>query len=165
MHKANVTKDESPRFSRISTQSTNHFVDNCHYFPEHEGPVSMVSVSSDSLLVLAATSTGNLGFLDVRSRGYSTLMRSHTDTVLSFSVDGIRRHLTTASCDGTVRIWNMDSLHQVIKHHNYRFNCLYIIAIIMLFPINKYPFCFRNLQKMIVPFYRQWYISLIFIVV
>lgn len=82
-------------------------------FLEHEGPVSLVSVSSDSLQVLAATSTGNLGFLDVSSRGYNTLMRSHTDTVLGFSVDGIRRHLTTASSDGTVRIWNMDSLHQV----------------------------------------------------
>ncbi|XP_026171981.1 WD repeat-containing protein 90 isoform X2 [Mastacembelus armatus] len=79
---------------------------------EHEGPVSLVSVSLDSLQVLAATSTGNLGFLDVRSRGYNTLMRSHTDTVLGFSVDCIR-HLTTASADGTVRIWNMDSLHQL----------------------------------------------------
>ncbi|XP_026206822.1 WD repeat-containing protein 90 isoform X2 [Anabas testudineus] len=80
---------------------------------EHEGPVTLVSASSDSLQVLASTSTGNLGFLDVSSRGYNTLMRSHTDTVLGFSVDGIRRHLTTASSDGTVRIWNMDSLHQL----------------------------------------------------
>nr|XP_046233487.1 WD repeat-containing protein 90 isoform X2 [Scatophagus argus] len=80
---------------------------------EHEGPVSLVSVSSDSLRVLAGTSTGNLGFLDVTSRDYNTLMRSHTDTVLGFSVDGIRRHLTTASSDGTVRIWNMDSLQQL----------------------------------------------------
>ncbi|KAM8730726.1 WD repeat-containing protein 90 isoform 2-T2 [Acanthopagrus schlegelii] len=80
---------------------------------EHEGPLSVVSVSSDSLQVLAGTSTGNLGYLDVSSRGYNTLMRSHTDTVLGFSVDGIRRHLTTASSDGTVRIWNVDSLHQL----------------------------------------------------
>uniref|UniRef100_A0A3B4T9G9 WD repeat domain 90 n=1 Tax=Seriola dumerili TaxID=41447 RepID=A0A3B4T9G9_SERDU len=83
------------------------------FLEAHEGPVSLVLVSSDSLQVLAATSTGNLGFLDVSSRGYNTLMRSHTDTVLGFSVDGIRRHLTTASSDGTVRIWNMDSLHQL----------------------------------------------------
>lgn len=80
---------------------------------EHEGPVSTALISFDSLRVLAATSTGNLGFLDVSSRGYNTLMRSHTDTVLGFSVDGIHRHLTTASSDGTVRIWNMDSLHQL----------------------------------------------------
>lgn len=93
----------------------------CHCFAEHEGPVSLVSVSSDSLHVLAATSTGNLGFLDVSSRGYNTLMRSHTDTVLGFSVDGIRRHLTTASSDGTVRIWNMDSLHQVIQNPTFIF--------------------------------------------
>ncbi|XP_061665809.1 WD repeat-containing protein 90 isoform X2 [Syngnathoides biaculeatus] len=80
---------------------------------EHEGPVSLVSVSSDSMQVLAATSSGNLGFLDVSSRGYHTLMRSHTGTVLGFSVDGVRRHLTTASSDGSVRIWSMDSLHQL----------------------------------------------------
>ncbi|XP_057682899.1 WD repeat-containing protein 90 isoform X2 [Corythoichthys intestinalis] len=80
---------------------------------EHEGPVSLVSVSSDSMQVLSATSTGNLGFLDVSSRGYNTLMRSHTSNVLGFSVDGIRRHLTTASSDGSIRIWSMDSLHQL----------------------------------------------------
>uniref|UniRef100_A0A3Q3FLA8 WD repeat domain 90 n=1 Tax=Labrus bergylta TaxID=56723 RepID=A0A3Q3FLA8_9LABR len=83
------------------------------FLEAHEGPVSLVSVSSDSLQVLAATSSGNLGFLDVRGRGYSTLMRSHTDSVLGFSLDGLRRHLTTASSDGTVRIWNMDSLQQL----------------------------------------------------
>ncbi|XP_028264493.1 WD repeat-containing protein 90 isoform X2 [Parambassis ranga] len=80
---------------------------------EHEGPVSLVLASFDSLQVLGATSTGNLGYLNVTSRGYNTLMRSHTDTVLGFSVDGLHRHLTTASSDGTVRIWNMDSLHQL----------------------------------------------------
>lgn len=85
--------------------------------------MSLVSVSLDSLLVLACSSAGILGFLDVKSRSYNTLMRSHTDTVLGFSVDGIRRHLTTASSDGTVRVWSMDSLHQVRKHHihNYLF--------------------------------------------
>ncbi|XP_055006516.1 WD repeat-containing protein 90 [Boleophthalmus pectinirostris] len=80
---------------------------------EHEGPVSLVSVSSDGLQVLAATSTGILGYLDVNSHDYNTLMRSHTDTVLGFSLGGVHRHLATASSDGTVRIWNMDSLHQL----------------------------------------------------
>lgn len=111
----------------MHTDQTIYFENNsdtCQCFPEHEGPVSLVSVSSDSLQVLAGTSTGNLGFLDVSSRGYNTLMRSHTDTVLGFSVDGIRRHLTTASSDGTVRIWNMDSLHQVSQQHLLLFACL-----------------------------------------
>lgn len=87
------------------------------FFPELEGPVSLVSVSLDNHLVLACSSAGIMGFLDVKSHSYNTLMRSHTETVLGFSVDGIRRHLTTASSDGTVRIWSMDSLHQVSKHH------------------------------------------------
>ncbi|KAM4623838.1 WD repeat-containing protein 90 [Polymixia lowei] len=80
---------------------------------EHEGAVSLVSISADSLQVLATTSTGNLGYLDVSSRGYSTLMRSHTDSILGFSADGIRRHLATASRDGSVRVWHMDSLQQL----------------------------------------------------
>lgn len=75
--------------------------------------MSLVSVSSDNLLVMACSSAGILGFLDVKGCSYNTVMRSHTDTVLGFSVDGIRRHLTTASSDGTVRVWSMDSLQQV----------------------------------------------------
>ncbi|XP_029102773.1 WD repeat-containing protein 90 isoform X1 [Scleropages formosus] len=80
---------------------------------EHEGPVTLVSISSDGLGVLAATATGNLGYLDVGTRQYSTLMRSHTDTVLGFSVDGVHRHITTASRDGTVRVWDLDSMQQL----------------------------------------------------
>ncbi|XP_062848748.1 WD repeat-containing protein 90 [Trichomycterus rosablanca] len=80
---------------------------------EHEGPVSLVCVSSDGLSVLAATSTGNLGYLDVGSRAYRTLMRSHTATVLGCSVDGTRRQITTASRDGTIRVWDMDSTQQL----------------------------------------------------
>ncbi|KAF7204596.1 WD repeat-containing protein 90 isoform X2 [Nothobranchius furzeri] len=115
---------------------------------EHEGPVSEVLVSSDSLQVLAATSTGNLGFLYVRSRGYNTLMRSHTDAVLGFSVDGIRRHLTTASSDGTVRVWSLDSLHQLYDFvsddspccvafhpHEQTFSCGFSSGIVRVFDI------------------------------
>lgn len=91
-------------------------------FPELEGPVSLVSVSRDNLLVMACSSAGILGFLDVKGCSYNTLMRSHTDTVLGFSVDGIRRHLATASSDGTVRVWSMDSLQQVRKQHLH--NCI-----------------------------------------
>lgn len=80
---------------------------------EHEGPVSLVCVSSDGSRVLAATSAGNLGYLDVGSRGYRTLMRSHTGSVLGFSVDGVRRRVTTVSRDSTVRVWDMDTMQQL----------------------------------------------------
>ncbi len=82
-------------------------------FVEHEGPVSLVCVSSDGSRVLAATTAGNLGYLDVSSRGYRTLMRSHTANVLGFSVDGVRRRVTTVSRDSTVRVWDMDTMQQV----------------------------------------------------
>ncbi|MBN3306420.1 WDR90 protein, partial [Amia calva] len=80
---------------------------------EHEGPLSLVSISAEGLNVLASTASGTLGYLDVSSRGYSTLMRSHTDTVLGFSVDGIRRNIATVSEDRSIRIWNLDSLQQL----------------------------------------------------
>lgn len=124
-------------------QYNNHSIWRTFLFsPELEGPVSLVSVSLDSLLVLACSSAGILGFLDVKSRSYNTLMRSHTDTVLGFSVDGIRRHLTTASSDGTVRVWSMDSLHQVSKHHihNYVFyNLSFLISNSVTFHCLMYP--------------------------
>ncbi|XP_034049136.1 WD repeat-containing protein 90 [Thalassophryne amazonica] len=80
---------------------------------EHEGSVTVVSLSPNSQHVLFATSTGNLGYLDVCSGSYNILMMSHTDSVLSFSVDGIRRHLATASRDGTIRLWDMDSMYEL----------------------------------------------------
>ncbi|KAL1248327.1 hypothetical protein QQF64_021645 [Cirrhinus molitorella] len=80
---------------------------------EHEGPVSLVCVSSDGSKVLAATTTGNLGYLDVNTRGYRTLMRSHTASVLGFSADGVRRRVTTVSKDSTVRVWDMDTMQQL----------------------------------------------------
>uniref|UniRef100_A0A3Q2NPU8 WD repeat-containing protein 90 n=1 Tax=Fundulus heteroclitus TaxID=8078 RepID=A0A3Q2NPU8_FUNHE len=124
---------------------------------EHEGAVSEVSVSFDSLQVLAATSTGNLGFLDVSSRGYSTLMRSHTDAVLGFSMDGIRRHLATASADGTVRVWNIDSLHQLYDFasednpcavafhpHEQTFSCGFTSGTVRVFDVSSAKLLFAN---------------------
>uniref|UniRef100_H2ZYH0 WD repeat domain 90 n=1 Tax=Latimeria chalumnae TaxID=7897 RepID=H2ZYH0_LATCH len=80
---------------------------------EHEGAVSLVNICPDGLKVLAATTTGNLGYLEIASRGYTTLMRSHTDSILGFSSDGIRRHLATVSQDGTIRIWDLNSMQQL----------------------------------------------------
>uniref|UniRef100_UPI00398F26DD WD repeat-containing protein 90 n=1 Tax=Pristiophorus japonicus TaxID=55135 RepID=UPI00398F26DD len=80
---------------------------------EHEGGVSFVSIDPNGLKVLAVTTTGNLGYLDIPSRGYATLMRSHTNRILAFSVDGIRRHLVTVSEDCTIRVWDLDSMQQL----------------------------------------------------
>uniref|UniRef100_H2ZR21 CFA20 domain-containing protein n=1 Tax=Ciona savignyi TaxID=51511 RepID=H2ZR21_CIOSA len=62
---------------------------------EHEGPVVDVDVTPDGVKVLAATAAGTLGYLDVATRKYTTLMRSHTDV------------------DHTIRVWDIDTLRQL----------------------------------------------------
>ncbi|XP_064376546.1 WD repeat-containing protein 90 isoform X2 [Dromaius novaehollandiae] len=80
---------------------------------EHEAPVSSVCVSPDSLKVLCTTTTGNLGYLDIQSRDYNTLMRSHTDSILAFSVEGIRKQMATVSQDNTIRVWDLVTMQQL----------------------------------------------------
>ena len=53
--------------------------------------------------------------LDVSSRAYTTLMRSHVSQILSASIDPLRRHLATVSEDKTIRIWDLDTLQQVTQ--------------------------------------------------
>ena len=80
---------------------------------EHEGPVSWVCVSPDGLRVLSATLSGHLGFLDVPSREYNTLARSHTAPVLALATECSRGQLATVSQDHTVRVWDLATLQQV----------------------------------------------------
>ncbi|XP_071943850.1 WD repeat-containing protein 90-like [Antedon mediterranea] len=80
---------------------------------EHEGPVTAVSISSNGLRILAGTATGNIGVLDVSTRSYTTLMRSHTDQVLSFAFDPLHRNIATVSHDHTIRVWDVQTLQQL----------------------------------------------------
>lgn len=70
-------------------------------------------VSRDGLRVLSTTSSGHLGFLDIPSREYSMLVRSHTAPVLALATQGSRGQLATVSQDHTVRIWDLATLQQV----------------------------------------------------
>nr|XP_055195771.1 WD repeat-containing protein 90 isoform X5 [Nyctereutes procyonoides] len=80
---------------------------------EHEGPVTWVRVSPDGLRVLSATSVGHLGFLDVPSREYRVLVRSHTAPVLALATECSRGQLATVSQDHTVRVWDLATLQQL----------------------------------------------------
>lgn len=80
---------------------------------ELEGPVSSVRLSPDGLRVLSTTSSGLLGFLDVASREYRVLARSHTAPVLALAAECSRGQLATVSQDCTVRIWDQATLQQV----------------------------------------------------
>lgn len=89
---------------------------------EHEGPVSCVTISPEGLRVLSCTRSGELGVLDVPTRGYQTLMRSHTDSLLAFSTHPTNGQVATVSTDNTIRIWDMSSLQQVRWWHPDKFS-------------------------------------------
>ncbi|XP_052535941.1 WD repeat-containing protein 90 isoform X1 [Tympanuchus pallidicinctus] len=80
---------------------------------EHEAPVSSVCISPDGHKVLCTTTARNLGYLDIQSRGYSTLMRSHEDSILAFSVEGVWKQMATVSRDNTIRVWDLVSMQQL----------------------------------------------------
>uniref|UniRef100_G1PFR4 WD repeat-containing protein 90 n=1 Tax=Myotis lucifugus TaxID=59463 RepID=G1PFR4_MYOLU len=80
---------------------------------EHEGPISSVRLSPDGLHVLSTTSSGHLGFLDVPSREYNVLVRSHTAPVLALATECSRGQLATVSQDHTVRVWDLSTLQQL----------------------------------------------------
>ncbi|XP_062999035.1 WD repeat-containing protein 90 [Elgaria multicarinata webbii] len=82
---------------------------------EHDNPVCSVQISPDNLKVLCTTTTGNVGCLDIQSRDYCTIMRSHMDCVLAFSVAGSQKQLVTVSQDNTIRIWNLESMQQLYE--------------------------------------------------
>ncbi|XP_076793216.1 WD repeat-containing protein 90 isoform X2 [Arvicanthis niloticus] len=80
---------------------------------EHDGPVSSISFSPDGLRVLSTTTSGHLGFLDVPSREYTVLARSHMAPVLALSTEQNRGQMATVSLDHTVRIWDLATLQQL----------------------------------------------------
>ncbi|NXX82299.1 WDR90 protein, partial [Urocolius indicus] len=80
---------------------------------EHEAAVSCVCISPDGRRVLSSTAAGSLGCLDIASWGYSTLMRSHGDSVLAFSIQGLWKHMATVSQDNTIRVWDLSSMQQL----------------------------------------------------
>ncbi|XP_066496904.1 WD repeat-containing protein 90 [Tiliqua scincoides] len=82
---------------------------------EHDNPVISVRISPDNLKVLCTTSTGNVGCLDIQSRDYSTVMRSHLETVLAFSVERFQNQLVTVSQDNTIRVWNLETMQQLYE--------------------------------------------------
>ncbi|XP_064528587.1 WD repeat-containing protein 90 isoform X6 [Pseudopipra pipra] len=80
---------------------------------EHEAPVSSVCISPDSRKVLCSTAAGSLGYVDIQSRDYNTLMRSHKAPVLGFSLGGLRKQIATVSQDSTIRVWDLVSMQQL----------------------------------------------------
>ena len=90
---------------------------------------------------------GNLGILDVSTRGYTTIMRSHTDRVLDMSVDPLHRQMATVSLDHTIRVWDMDNASQV--HIIMSYHCLVYEYIVM----KTLQICTKNILMIAVVFH------------
>ncbi|XP_010019599.1 PREDICTED: WD repeat-containing protein 90, partial [Nestor notabilis] len=80
---------------------------------EQEAPVSCVCISPDGHRILCTTAAGYLGYLDLQSWDSNTLMRSHEDSVLAFSMEGIWKRMATVSQDSTIRVWDLVSMQQL----------------------------------------------------
>lgn len=72
----------------------------------HEGSVGAVDVSTDRMAVVCGTDFSALGIIDMSTNAYRTLLRSHTQTILSTDVQQLTGLILTVSADNTIRVWN-----------------------------------------------------------
>ena len=54
--------------------------------------------------------------LDASARSYSTLMRSHINSVLSVSLHPRKQHVATVSADNTIRVWDATQHFKQVTH-------------------------------------------------
>lgn len=74
---------------------------------KHEGTVCSVDISADGLRVVCGTLYGCLGLFDKSNQRYRSLIRSHTDKIVSMDFHLALRYIITVSLDGTIRLWDL----------------------------------------------------------
>ena len=82
---------------------------------KHEGTVCAVDISADGLRVACGTLNGSLGVLNKSNQRYKTLLRSHTDSILSMDFHLAKRNVITVSNDATIRLWDISNNDQVVE--------------------------------------------------
>lgn len=91
-------------------------LDFSEYFIEapHDGTVSAVDISPDGTQIICGTINGSLGMVDIAKEKYVTLLRSHSDEILTAAYNTDRNYIITVSKDKTIRIWGVDGNFQKI---------------------------------------------------
>ena len=90
------------------------------YFLEahHDASITSLDVSSDGLAIAIGTEMGAVGMLSVGDHTHHNVLRSHSNKVTGLAIDPHDTMISTASADGTVRIW---SLRQALCQQLYEF--------------------------------------------
>ena len=83
---------------------------------KHEGPVCSVDISADGRNIACGTLNGSLGVLNKSNQRYTTLLRSHTKSILSMDYHLQRKNLITVSSDSTIRLWDLNNFDQVVEY-------------------------------------------------
>jgi len=91
-------------------------LDFSEYFIEapHDGTVSAVDISPDGTQIVCGTANGSLGIVDIAQEKYVTLLRSHSDEIISADYNQERNYIITVSKDKTIRLWGVDGNFQKI---------------------------------------------------
>ena len=73
-----------------------------------DGAVTNMSLSPDSLEIIASTSNGTIYRVNIAAMQHITIAESHTGKVLGVALSPfIRDRFATASDDGTIRVWDL----------------------------------------------------------
>ena len=84
----------------------------------HESPITCVEAAEDGKTLVIGTASGTLGFLNALDHSYTTILRSHTKTIVAASSKtATSEEFVSLSNDGSIRIWDTLSLEQ-----KYEFN-------------------------------------------
>ncbi len=80
---------------------------------EHDASIGLVRFSADCSRIATATLSGNLGVLEVKKKEYSTLVRSHTDSITDIAINKSCKYIVTCSTDFSVRVWCFETGRQL----------------------------------------------------
>lgn len=91
-----------------------------------DSQISGLSTNNEDL-ILVSTLNGSIGTIDIQNKLYKSLIRSHTDSIISIDYNSAKRCFLSLSLDLTLRIWDCrNKMSQC-----YEFQCLDLQPLVM----------------------------------